>query len=267
MPLEKIEKQLSSLLQSRKYRSLGIPPETIADIFEKELTRLANPKAALGSTREKLHHITALYLGDPDYQEVSSALVEAKGDENKIEEICEKVLSSHISTRERLPIRKDFYSQLFNLTGTPNIILDLACGLNPFSFAWMGLPRTTKYFAYDLHKPRIDLINQYFKTIGLEPLADHRDILVDVPEIEADIAFIFKEVHRMEQRQKGCSLPFWKKLNVKWLLVSLPTISMTGRHSLIEKHRKLVADILTPVNWHMHEIVFSNEIVFCINKG
>jgi 16S rRNA (guanine(1405)-N(7))-methyltransferase len=71
----------------------------------------------------------------------------------------------------------------------------------------------------------------------------------------------------MEDRQKGCSLPLWQALNTRWLLLSLPTTSMSGKHSLIEKHRKLVTDILSPVSWSFKELLFPNEIVFCIQKG
>lgn len=267
MKPEKLDQELVKLLQSRKYSRLGIPPETVRDIFEKELVRLGDAKPALKSTREKLHHVAALYLGDPDYVEIGKRFIEVEGDEDRIRELCERVLASHISTRERLSILADFYKRIFELTGKPVSILDLACGLNPFAFPWMGLPKTTKYFAFDLRQPRIELINKFFKTIGLEPLGMHQDILVEPPEQEADVAFLFKEVHRMEQRQKGCSLPFWKRLNVKWLLVSLPTVSMSGRHSLLEKHRKLVAEILSPVDWQLKEILFPGEIVFCILKS
>jgi 16S rRNA (guanine(1405)-N(7))-methyltransferase len=262
-----IDNSIDNIVNSRKYRSIGIPKDTILDIYSKELTRLANPKQALDSTREKLHNITALYLGDPDYDDTAKLLNTVSGDENQLKVICQQVLQSHISTRERLPILTEFYEQIFKLTGKPNSILDLACGLNPFAFPWMGLPKTVQYYAYDLNLRRIELINQFFKAYGLKPLGTHTDILVNPPRIQADVAFLFKEAHRMEQRQKGCSLPFWRALNVKWLLVSLPTASMSGKHSLIEKHRKLVANIFADVDWPMTEIIFSNEIVFCIQKG
>lgn len=258
---------LDNILASKKYRSIGIPPETIQDIYTRELKRFSNPKQALVSTREKLHHIIALYLGDPDYVNTGAQLISAAGDDDKIRQICLTVLNSHISTRERLAFREDFFNQIFAITGKPSSILDLACGLNPFAFPWMGLPITVHYFAYDLNKPRIELINQFFTSYGLQPLGIHTDILVNPPSQKADVAFLFKEVHRMESRQKGCSLPFWKALNVKWLLISLPTTSMSGRHSLLEKHQRLVMDILGPVDWPVKEIIFENEIVFCIQKG
>ncbi len=32
-----------------------------------------------------------------------------------------------------------------------------------------------------------------------------QDILIKPPDVEADIAFFFKEAHRFEQRQHGCN--------------------------------------------------------------
>lgn len=263
---DRADEMVAGITGSKKYRPIGIPQETILDLYNRELKKHGNPRQALEATREKLHHVTALYLGDPDYAQAAEMLNEAAGDDEQIKNLCQQVMQSHISTRERLPILSEFYHRLFSLTGKPETILDLACGLNPFALPWMDLPKSVRYYAFDLHQPRIALINRFFEVLGMEPLGCHVDVLVNTPQIRADVAFLFKEAHRMEQRQKGCSLPFWKKIDAKWLLVSLPTASMSGRHSLVQKHRQLMADILEPVKWKMQEIMFENEIVFCIQK-
>jgi 16S rRNA (guanine(1405)-N(7))-methyltransferase len=180
---------------------------------------------------------------------------------------CTAILTSHASTRERITILEEFYPRLFSCTGQPSVILDLACGLNPFTFPWMGLPLSTRYYAYDINRPRVALINHYFSLQGLTPLASTEDILVNPPQVGADVAFFFKEAHRFEQRQRGCNLAFWQALRVRYLLVSLPTSSLTGRHSLVDGHRKLVYSILTGQPWQVTEILFTNELVFCIDKG
>ena len=47
-------------------------------------------------------------------------------------------------------------------TNASDRVLDLACGLHPLAFPWMGLPLTTQYYAYDIHQPRVDLIGHFF---------------------------------------------------------------------------------------------------------
>ena len=65
----------------------------------------------------------------------------------------------------------NFYQTIFHQTGLPSSLHDLACGLHPLSFPWMGLPLTTLYYAYDIIQPRIDFINHFFSKIGISPMA------------------------------------------------------------------------------------------------
>jgi 16S rRNA (guanine(1405)-N(7))-methyltransferase len=260
---------IADILANRKYRDLGIPTATLRDLLDKELPNHRNPKDAVQAVRKKLHNIVAGYLGDPDYPSAGQSLAAAfqSGNPEQVQAACAAVLSVHASTKERLAIITDFYPRLFAVTGQPSSILDLACGLNPLCFPWMGLPATTQYHAFDLHAPRVDFINQFFSLQGLAPLAVQQDILINPPGQAADVAFFFKEAHRFEQRQRGCNRPFWQALKVRWLLVSLPPANLTGRHSLIEGHRQLVYNNLKGLPWPVTELLFENELVFCIDKG
>lgn len=263
-----LEQMAVELLQSRKYRSVQIPMETVRDLLQNELARQRSPKEAIKEVRQKLHNIVAPYLGDPDYAAAASRLKTAfsESGDKAVESVCLDILAAHASTRERIPVLKSFYQQIFQLTGKPDVLLDLACGLNPFSFRWMGLPVSTHYYAYDLHGPRVELINQYFGLEGLQPLASAKDILVSPPDIEAPVAFFFKEAHRFEQRQHGCNRAFWQTLKVRYLLVSLPGSNLTGQHSLVERQRRLVHGTLEGLPWTVREIFIENEMIFCVDK-
>ena len=266
---DELDLLVEGLLAGRKYRELSLPVETVRDLLAQELPRHRNQKDALQSVRRKLHNIVATYLGDPDYPASAHQLDEAfaGGDPAHVQAVCRQILSAHASTRERLPLLDDFYARLWQVTGAPHTVLDLACGLHPFGLPWMGLPASARYYAYDIHQPRVDLINHYFSLQGLEPLARCQDILVSPPQVEADAAFFFKEAHRFEQRQHGCNRAFWRSLKVKWLLVSLPTESMTKRHSLAEGHRRLVYNTLAGLGWEVVEVEFEGEMVFCVKCG
>jgi 16S rRNA (guanine(1405)-N(7))-methyltransferase len=237
-------------------------------LFEIELAHQKSLKEADESVRHKLHNIMAPYLGDPDYETAALDLNNAfaEGNPDQVKAVCAGILNSHASTRERLPILEKFYQDIFAVSGRPHSILDLACGLNPFAFPWMGLPPAVNYHAYDIHTPRVNLINHYFSLQGLQPLAEVRDVLLNPPTVDADAAFIFKEAHRMEQRQRGCSLPFWKALHVNILLVSLPASSLSGKHDLADRQRHLVISILDGMNWKVTELLIENEMVFYIEK-
>jgi 16S rRNA (guanine(1405)-N(7))-methyltransferase len=263
-----VQKLIEKIRASRKYIRQNIPESTLLSLFENELAHQKSLKEADESVRHKLHNIMAPYLGDPDYDTACLELqmAFAGGSAAEIKTVCAGILSAHASTRERLPFLEKFYQGISAVYGEPHTILDIACGLNPFAFPWMGLPETVNYHAYDIHSPRVELINRYFSLQGLKPLAEVRDVLLDPPSIEADAAFLFKEAHRMEQRQRGCSLPLWKALHVRFLLVSLPASSLSGKHDLAERQRHLVASILDGMNWKVSEILIENEMVFCIEK-
>jgi 16S rRNA (guanine(1405)-N(7))-methyltransferase len=268
LPESLFQELLREVRSSRKYRTLDLPEETLRDLLSRALERQPNPKAALQSVREKLHNIVAPYLGDPDYVRAASDLLAAfaEGSPEAVRAACLGLLQSHASTRERIPLLNDFYQRLWRVSGLPAVLLDLACGLNPFSLPWMGLPAGCKYFAYDIHAPRIALINQFFQLAGQSGEAFVQDILVRPPQVEADAALFLKEAHRFDQRQRDCNLSFWQALRVRWLFVSLPTTSLSGRRDLVERQRNLIQKTLKGIGWPVSEIRFENELVFCIQK-
>jgi 16S rRNA (guanine(1405)-N(7))-methyltransferase len=264
----RLDQLVEAILQNRKYRDLAIPKETVMDLMQREVVSGLDEKTMMKNVRKKMHNIIAPYLGDPNYVEAISWLETAYISTNAdaIKQTCTQVLSQHASTRERVPYLKDFYLQIFNKIGKPNSILDLACGLNPISIPWMELPLQTDYHAYDIHTPRVNFINRFLILAGRQPLAEVRDILVNPPVIKADIAFFFKEAHRLEQRRKSANRDFWQKLNVDTLLVSLPISSLSGQHDLSGQMRRLVENAINGFSWSLQEIIIGNEIVFCINK-
>jgi len=259
---------IDTILQSRKYRDLAIPTETVRNLLEQELPRYRTQKETLEVVRKKLHNIVAPYLGDPDYPAAAQNLERAfaSGEVAQIRQVCLSILEMHASSKERMPILDGFYDRLFSLTGKPKTILDLACGLNPFALPWMGLPADIRYYAYDIHQPRLNLINLFFSLQGIEPLGIKQDIVVDPPQVAAEVALFFKEAHRFEQRQHGCNRKLWCALRVRYLLVSLPTNSLSGRHNLIERQRQLVYGTLAGLPWQVNELMFDSELVFCIDR-
>ena len=131
----------------------------------------------------------------------------------------------------------------------------------------MGLPKTTAYHAYDLHTPRVHLINSFFKVYEMEPLAEAKDILLNPPKEIADTAFFFKEAHRFESRKKGCNRNFWISLPVKTIVVTLPAENLTGQHQMRDRQRSLIEKNIDGLGWSYEETEIAGEMIFIINKG
>lgn len=259
---------VARLTASRKYRNLNIPQQTIQDLVEKAMQSHADPKEVEDIVRQKLHNLVAPYLGDPNYANLLDSLrdLPAELGSAEVRQFCLQVLNAHSSTRERIPVNEEFYREIFSFTGSPRTILDVACGLNPFALPWMHLQSDTRYLAYDLHQPRVALINAFFTHAGQNGSAIHQDILVDPPQVPADVVFFFKEAHRFDQREHGCNRSFLRELPAKYILLSLPTVSLTGRHSMLDQDRRLVEAACDDQGWQVSELLFDSEIVFCIRK-
>ncbi len=265
---ELIQTWMDELRALRKYRAVELPEALLRDLITRELVRQRSPREVHNAVREKLHNIVAPYLGDPDYAAARERLHAAFASPNPlaVPYFCRAMLDSHASTRERIPLLEEFYARIWEVTGVPQVVLDVACGMHPFALPWMSLPASTAYHAYDIHRARVELIGEFLAASGRLPLAYQQDILVQPPAIQADMAFFFKEAHRFEQRRRGACLSFWQSLRVRWLLVSLPVNSLSGARNLEERQRHLVSSLLADQPWQVHEIRFDSELVFCIQK-
>jgi 16S rRNA (guanine(1405)-N(7))-methyltransferase len=264
-----IDAIVEQLGQSKKYREVGICDDTIRDIVITELARQKNPKEAVQAARKKLHEVVALYLGDPDYAADTRRLeaVFATGDEAAIQAFLIEIMRIHDSTRERLALLDTFYAQVFGVTGVPQTILDIACGLNPLSIPWMGLPAGAKFYAYEIHQQRVDFLNRYLALQGVGGGAFNQDILVHPPREAGDVALLLKETHRMEKRRHGIVLPLLDALAVRWIVLSSPVRSRTGRHAVKDIYREQIHGIIADRPWTITEIEFENELVYCLDKS
>src|SRR3989344_1469009 len=96
---------------------------------------------------------------------------------NEIKEISKEILKLHSSTRERLNEHKQIYSSIFKITGKPEKIIDLGCGLNPIFLILLGFKGT--YLGYDISRIDVDFLNDYFKIakkFGINGRAFTKDI-------------------------------------------------------------------------------------------
>jgi 16S rRNA (guanine(1405)-N(7))-methyltransferase len=265
------EKQVDALVtavkQSKKYGDTS--EETIRELATEALRRYKKPKQALKHVRGQLHSIMAPYLGDPDYEAAKEALtaVFATNDPVQIKATCYDLLTTHLSTRERLPLLDTFYQEIFAVTGKPDSLLDLACGLNPLAFPWMDLPASTQFYAYDIHEPRVDFLNHYFQLEGLAPLAKLQDIALQFPQEPADMALFLKEMPRFARNYGNLGRPLLEALNVRWLVISFPSISTHGGRNLTDRYRDFMFQLIDGLPWQATEILFDGELVFCIEKA
>lgn len=261
-----IEAVVASIKASRKYRAVS--EATVRALAEQAWPEHRKRKALDKAVRRRLHGIVADHLGDPDYGALGPALVAAvnEGDDERERALCEAALAEHLSTRERLPYLRDFYAAIFEHTGVPQTVLDLACALGPLSWPWMGLPSTSRLVAYDIHEPRVAMLDAYLRVRGAGE-ARVRDIVLDPTEERGDVVLLLKELHRLLRNYPPSQVggDWLAALPARHLVISLPAVSAHGGRRLEEPYRGLMTRLVEDRPWSMRELAFPHELVFCID--
>ncbi len=257
---------VAKISKSKKYSTLYI--KTIERIVDDSIVKYGLKKAEEGA-RNVLHQIWGAYFSArPDWNKLVS-LLESQTSTKNTKEICSNLLRLHKSSHERLTLLDEFYSKIFEITGMPDSILDLACGLNPLTFPWIDLPETSKYRAIDIDVEEIGFLNTIFN--HLQPEFKYEIKLGDVISDElpmADIVFMFKLFQNLEQQKKGSALEVIKRLKStsKYIIVSFPIASLSGKNkSMKENYSQLFETIAAQEEWNLKKLEFKTELVYIIS--
>ena len=228
---EGFDAALQKLSAAKKYA--GVCPDTLRRVLEESFARHKKPKDAEKAAREKLHGITGAFLTPEENRRAAEALREwTPGDDAALG----KVLRQHASTRERLPLEDmdALYARIFQATGRPSRVLDLACGLNPVYLAARGL----SVVGVDIQRPAVDLINRMGEAHGLDVQAVCRDLLVEggIPGERFDLALAFKLLPLLEAQRTGAALDVLNAVDAAYIAVSFPTRTLSGRNVGMAAH-------------------------------
>ncbi|MBN1348344.1 hypothetical protein JXJ21_02975 [candidate division KSB1 bacterium] len=253
---------------SPKYHA--ICPDIVYRIVRDNFGRYKKNQQIVQATKRKLHQICGAFDAGANYQKFYRTLQESLSGSSKMsfKNACRTVMSSHASTRERLPLLDDFYSQIFRYTGEPETILDLANGLNALSIPWMNLSRQTQYRAYDIDERLVTFTNQYLELIHREPLAFAQDIIEHLPAIRADVVFFLKSFTTFERQVAGFTRRLIETIDCRFLVVSFPVKSLGGKQKgMAENYEALFFDAVEGLDLHIEKISFSAELVYIIAKS
>jgi len=262
-----VDEIVCAVLAARKYHA--VCPDTVRRIAEGELIKRGSVPKALKGTKSRLHQVYSAFEGAIDYGEAHRRLKTAydTGSGSAIRDACRRVLRLHSSTRERLPILDTFYPEIWGMTGIPNILIDLGCGLNPLALPWMSLPHGARYYAYDIDAPRIEFLNRYFSLIGSPPLAAWQDVLCRPPETEADVALLLKTSPTLERQEKKGTLRLLQALKAPAVVVSFSVKSLGGKHKGMAAHyERQFLSTVADESWQVTKLAFETELVFVVKR-
>ena len=224
---------LDKLLQSKKYKR--VCPDTIRRVWDECSRKYKRPKDVDGAAREALHGITGAFLTPVEAAECAWAMQSWHAG-GHTEGQLENMLNKHASTRERLPLEDmdALYARIFETTGKPDRVLDLACGINPLYLGARGIKTT----GVDISGEAVNLINAFGETYGAPVNAVCADLLCEngKPCGRYDLALLFKVLPLLERQRGGAAVNVLKSIDARFIAASFPTRTLGGRNVGMAAH-------------------------------
>ncbi len=269
----KKKKELQSInddfVKERIVKCLQQEPK-LSEALEKNF----NPKSKAYNTvvkyvRAKLRKVYGLFCDDPDRRK---SLVQEllKVSTEKRNKIITEILSNHTSTNERLSFYGQLYAKIFSIAGNPRKILDLGCGINPFSFPYTKL-RECSYYAYDINEEEINNLNQYFQLLHQENSsflgkAEILDILRIKKLPPSDVCFLFKMTDVLD-KGKGhkTTEELLTKIPAKYVVISFATKTMSGKE-MTAPRRRWMEWLCKRLRYRYAVLEFENELFYVVER-
>ena len=274
----KDKKELSSLsedfIRDNLFDYFQKTPKVISAVSSKINKKSVSYRKILKENRAKLRKVYGLFRLEEELKrrnELIELLVSSSPKDR--ENIITEILETHSSTKERLKIYSELYKEIFKITGKPHTILDLGCGINPFSYQFMDLKECI-YHAYDISNDEIANLNQYFSLIkkenpSFEGYADildalHLTYLSHIPPV--DICFLFKMTDVLD-RGKGHKITeeVLKMVPANYVVISFATKTMSGK-KMTAPRRRWMEWLCKRLEYKYKIILLKNEIFYVINK-
>ncbi|HEY7116704.1 MAG TPA: hypothetical protein VH475_08965 [Tepidisphaeraceae bacterium] len=256
---------IAAVGQSRRYRHVA--PTLVARLAAEELPHSKSSADAEKRTKRRLHQIFGAYATPLPYNRLLARLDNTQGDPDLFKKVCAQILTQHASTAERLnDLEAGFYQRIFEITGRPARVLDLACGLNPLTIPWMDLAPSAFYTAADIDAEMVRFLDRFLALAPVHGEARLIDLVELTPATSADVAYLFKALPCL-RHQTDDLLRILDAIQAQWLVISFPTKSLGNRSKgMRETYRSMFNDLLGDRPWQRHELEFPSELVFVVRK-
>lgn len=263
---------VAQILASKKYQHIA--PDLVRRIGAQELNKRPSLKTAVKSTKNKLHQVGGAYRRTRmDYEKGLEQLRETAPSAGSAQAIfsqafratCQDLMKTHVSTRERLPILDQFYQTVLADLPAIDTVLDVACGLNPLAWPWLPLAPTVQYTAVDIYADMLNFIDEFFAIAGVNGRIQQRDVIGNPPTEQADLILLLKTLPCLEQVDKTAASTLLDALNGRYLLISYPTQSLSGRSKgMVAYYTQQFEQLANGRSWQIKRFEFATELAFLV---
>jgi 16S rRNA (guanine(1405)-N(7))-methyltransferase len=263
-----LEQLVLQVQSNRKYKA--ITPNLVRRLSKTALSKGLTGKAAVKDVRNKLHQIGGAYFKKPvDYDNLLEKLSELPKElfSEKVMNFCLSQMKAHASTAERLPIIEQFFNTCLEPIGPVESILDLACGMNPLAIPWMPLKPGFVYHACDIYTDLLEFLHAFFANYEIAGTAETCDLIGDVPQPKAQLAFLLKSIPCLEQVDKNIGLMLMERIRADHILVSFPVQSLGGHNKgMPDFYEQHFYEMISGKPWQIERFLFETELAFLVSK-
>ncbi|HSV85263.1 MAG TPA: hypothetical protein VLH85_01720 [Levilinea sp.] len=267
-PTDPLDELVTAVRAAARYRH--IHAGLVRSVGAQELAKGRKFKEAVKATRNKLYQVGGAYQEQMiDYPAANHELERLPQDlhDPAAQAFCRRIMAAHSSTRERLLILEDFYSEILSPLRPVRSVLDLACGLNPLARPWMPLQADTLYYACDIYADMVAFLNHFWRHMRLPGEAWLCDLTQGAPQQPVQLALVLKTIPCLEQLDKGAGRRLLESLQAEVILVSFPAQSLGGRSKgMVVNYEAHFCELVKGFDWHFERYEFSTELAFLIRR-
>ena len=244
-----------------------IPSSLVKRLAKQELDRGRSLREAEKQVKGRLHQVVLSFEPGPKALSSLSSRLDAAGhDRALLKEAARAGLALHSSTKERLPYMEELFSFVFGKRGFSSVI-DLACGLNPLAFPWMGLSKDAVYDAVDVSDLCGSAVRSFFDGWGIRGSFTQADLAEGLPKGGHDVALLMKALPTLDRIEQGLGYRCVKDVDAGHVAVSFPTASLGGRRKGMESfYGDSFEEFVRASGWTYEKRVFLGELVFLVRK-
>ena len=128
------------------------------------------------------------------------------------------------------------------------------------------IPADLPYVAWEIDQRMVDAVNRLFEIIGQKGRAECRDVLCDAPPPH-DLVLLLKMLPCLEQQRRGCGERILRGLDAKWVVVSFPLRSLSGKDKGMKSHYgEIMARLVPSVGRCAGRFELNNEMFWIVAK-
>jgi 16S rRNA (guanine(1405)-N(7))-methyltransferase len=261
---QELQKLVEEIKSGARYRV--IHSDLVRQLAIQEEAKGRSWKETVKAVRNKLHQVGGAYQEQTIPYTAWLKDLQALPHERHAQPVmdfCQKAMRMHASTQERLPILANIYQETLAPLGPIQSILDLACGLNPLSLAWMPLASDAFYSACDIYQDMLEFINHFMIHIGQSGQVELCDLTTQCPQKPVQVALLLKTIPCLEQVDKTIGSRLLDSIQAEHILVSFPARSLGGRNKgMVENYAAHFKTLLSGRDWKVQTFEFQTELVF-----